>query len=70
MIGSVCHTDQRAEPQAARVGINASKRGTLKGVDIDHHLGPHDVELHQINERRAPGKKLDLLVPFRSPGGR
>src|SRR5258705_1110013 len=67
MIGSVCHADQCAEPQTVGVGFDASERGALKGVDIDHDLGPHDVEFHQVDERRAAGKKWGVPGPCVRP---
>src|SRR5260370_36051312 len=70
MSGRRWHAEPRVALEAVGVGFDAPERRVLKGVDIDPHLGPQDVELHQINEGRAPGKKLGLLVPFRSPGGR
>jgi len=42
------HTDQRAEPEAARSAFNTSKERCAQGLIYDHNLGPHDVELHQI----------------------
>jgi hypothetical protein len=64
MIGGVCHADQCAELKAFGVGFDVPERGALKSVDIDHHLGPHDVELHQVDERRAPGQEIGPPRPL------
>ena len=56
MIGRVGHPHQRAKPQPVFGHVNAAVRPPDKRVDVDDRCGPHDIEFHQIDERRSAGK--------------
>ena len=50
------HPHQRTEPKPVRTKFDTPERRGGERVDIDDEFGPHDIELHQIEQRRAPGK--------------
>ena len=55
--GGIGHSHQRAEPQAVAGALDLAEAGIGEPIDVDHDVGPHDVELHQIDERGAAGEK-------------
>jgi hypothetical protein len=57
VLGGLRHRHERAERQRAGLLIDATN-GRPEIVDVDQHLRPHHVELHQIEDRRAAGEKL------------
>ena len=63
MLGRFRHTHERAEPQSVLTRLYPAMRRARNRVDVDHGLRPHYAELHQIDERGAPGKILDAALP-------
>ena len=68
------HSRQRAQPQIAAVEIDRGPCARER-IDVDHGAWPHHVELHQIDQRGAAGKRLDFgfgqrIVVGRSDGQR
>ncbi len=57
MLGCGSHRDESAEIERVGVALDAGP-GRIEGVDVDQHLGPHHVELHQVEEGRAAGQIL------------
>jgi hypothetical protein len=51
------HRYEGTKMQAAIAALDAIS-GRVETVDIDQHLGPHDVELHQVEEGRPTGQVL------------
>ena len=56
MIGSLRHTHQRAKPQALPTELDLTIGRAGDRINVDDKLGPHDVELHQIEQRDAAGE--------------
>ena len=56
-VGEVGVTHERADPDAAVRGLfDPVER---KVVDVDDHLWPLDVQLHQVEQRGAAGDEAD-----------
>ena len=54
--GDVLHPGERSEAQASLSGFDAGH--ILDRIDVDQHLRPSDIELHEIEDRRSPGDEL------------
>jgi hypothetical protein len=46
------HSRHCAEPEAMGT-MRDLGMGACEGVNVDHHRGPHDVELHEVEQGRA-----------------
>ena len=58
MVGGIGHPRQRAEPQALAGQLDPAEPALPSAIDVDHALRPHDVELHQVDQRGAAGEEL------------
>ena len=53
---------QRAKPQAVVGKLNVPKTRAMQGIDVDHGIGPHDVELHQVDQCSAAGEVAAIAL--------
>jgi hypothetical protein len=53
VIGRNRHTRHSAEPQAIRSNFNGASLGMFEIVDVDHLLGLHNSEFHQVQQGDA-----------------
>ncbi len=62
MLGGVRHAHQRAEAKTVAGRLNLAKRRGFDRVDVDDRLRPHDVELHEIEQRGAAREILRWIL--------
>ncbi len=70
-VGMVCdtgHLREGAETQAGRAHLDPVVRGVQRS-DVDDFGGPHDVELHQVQQRGSTRQKLRPRVDLSLPRG-
>ena len=65
MLGRVRHAHQRAETKAVAAGFDPAERRRFDRVDVDDGLRPHDVELHEIEQRGAAREILRRVLQNR-----
>jgi hypothetical protein len=57
VLGRGRHRDEGSETELPVASLDAHSF-RVEAVDVDHHLGAHHVELHQVKEGRTAGQKL------------
>ena len=57
MLGRGSHRHESADVERVGTALDAGAR-RVEGIDVDQHLRPHHIELHQVEEGRAAGQIL------------
>ena len=69
VVGDLGHANQGAEPQTLVAHTDAAGVGIIgERVDVDEVRRAHDIEHHEIDQRRAAGEELRRAADVRAAG--